>query len=183
MTLVDLIIEGRLVAEAGYVNNPADRGGPTNYGVTAVTLGRARKYPRPATAAQVRALSRTEAGDILRRMYVADPGFLALTDRPLLMTALVDASVNHGPGMATKLLQRAIGTADDGVYGPKTNGAVHAIPERRATLLYFGARLRFFGDITTHNLRDADKDGVPDNTEFINGWIIRTTRLMEQLLG
>ena len=42
-TDTDRIIDGLIVAEGGYVDHPADRGGPTKYGITRKTLAAWRK--------------------------------------------------------------------------------------------------------------------------------------------
>ena len=53
--------------EGGFVDHPADPGGATNLGVTRATLARWRRSP--VSTADVKALTRDEAGEIYRRFY------------------------------------------------------------------------------------------------------------------
>jgi hypothetical protein len=61
--------------EGGFVNNAADHGGPTNFGIAAATLGRTRGLGRAATVDEVRALSRSDAAAIYKKSYLSGPGF------------------------------------------------------------------------------------------------------------
>src|SRR5690606_13690489 len=70
MNAIDTILDEIIRREGGYVNHPADRGGPTNFGITAQTLGSWRKLGRPATAAEVQALKEPEARAIYRQQYI-----------------------------------------------------------------------------------------------------------------
>jgi lysozyme family protein len=67
---VDQLITGILLREGGYRDDPSDRGGPTNFGITAATLGEWRRLGRPATRDEVRALETPEARAIYRARYV-----------------------------------------------------------------------------------------------------------------
>ena len=51
MNAIEQILDDILRREGGYVNHPADRGGPTNFGITAQTLGNWRQLGRPTTTA------------------------------------------------------------------------------------------------------------------------------------
>lgn len=105
-----------LTFEGGFVNHPKDPGGATNLGITRATLSRARG--RPASVADVKALTRLEASGIYRRSYwdtVAGDRLPAGLD-----LAVFDIAVNSGPGRAARLLQRALHIAEDGVIGPQT---------------------------------------------------------------
>jgi ferredoxin-NADP reductase len=90
MNTIEQILDDILRREGGYVNHPADRGGPTNFGITAQTLGSWRKLGRPATAAEVQALTEPEARAIYRQQYITGPGFETIT-HPALLHLLVDA--------------------------------------------------------------------------------------------
>jgi len=108
MTPIDTILDEIIRREGGYVNHPSDRGGPTNFGITAQTLGAWRKLGRPATAAEVQALTETEARAIYRHQYITGPGLDVIT-HPGLLHLLVDAGVHSGPKQAVQWLQSALG--------------------------------------------------------------------------
>ncbi len=63
------VIDGILNIEGSYVNHPADRGGPTKWGITEKTA-RAHGYKR-----DMRDMSREEAYRILEQDYWIAPGF------------------------------------------------------------------------------------------------------------
>jgi len=123
MTPIDTILDEIIRREGGYVNHPSDRGGPTNFGITAQTLGAWRKLGRPATAAEVQALTETEARAIYRHQYITGPGFEVIT-HPALLHLLIDAGVHSGPKRAVQWLQAALGVTADGIIGPKTRAAL-----------------------------------------------------------
>ena len=104
MSTIDSILDDILRREGGYVNHPADRGGATNFGITAQTLGAWRKLGRAATAAEVQALTETEARAIYRQQYITGPGFETIA-HPALLHLLVDAGVHSGPKRAVQWLQ------------------------------------------------------------------------------
>lgn len=159
MTDTEIIAEV-IAREGGYVDHPNDNGHATKYGITAVTLGQWRKLGRPATRAEVRALTSAEAADIYRVRYVQNPGFDRIVFQPLRVQ-LIDFGVNSGPERAIRWLQRVCRvTPVDGVLGAKTADAVNALPGWLVNDALVGARL-FMVDATS----DA-----PDQKEFEEGW-------------
>ena len=64
MPSVDEMIDDILRREGGYVNHPADRGGPTNYGITQKTLS--RYIGRAALTSEVKNLSEDVAREHIR---------------------------------------------------------------------------------------------------------------------
>jgi len=108
MTTIDTILDEIIRREGGYVNHPADRGGPTKFGITAQTLGAWRKLGRAATAAEVQALTENEARAIYRQQYITGPGLDVIT-HPGLLHLLVDSGVHSGPKRAVQWLQSALG--------------------------------------------------------------------------
>lgn len=96
---IDVILDRVLMREKGYKHHPDDEGGPTNWGITAATLGQWRKLGRSATADEVRSLSRDEALQILRRRYVLDPG-LDMLHNSLVLDGAVDTAILFGVARA-----------------------------------------------------------------------------------
>ena len=115
--------------EGGYVNDPDDPGGATNYGVTIHTmrrLGLDLNRDGQVTAADVRALTRAQAIDIFIEHYFERPGINRLPAP--LQPSVFDMYVNAGSN-AVRILQRLvrdmrIECSVDGVIGPQTVGAV-----------------------------------------------------------
>jgi lysozyme family protein len=100
---VDELIEEVIEREGGYVNHPADRGGATNWGITE---GVARRH---GYVGEMRALPKSEAVAIYKRLYWLAPRFNAIAERaPALAAELFDTGINMGTGTATAFLQRAL---------------------------------------------------------------------------
>ncbi len=160
------IIEEILRREGGYSDRIQDRGGPTNFGITAATLGAWRKMGRPASRAEVRALQIDEARDIYRQQYISAPRLDRVADERL-RALLVDFGVHSGPVRAVKALQRAVDVPIDGVLGSVTLAALHA---RDAGVVYRDV-LRERGELMAAILQ-RDKAQLI----FAAGWL---RRLME----
>lgn len=129
MTVSQII--DRLIQREGaeYTNDPADRGGPTKYGITLSTLQ--RTFNPRATAEDVAALTEAQAREIYRLEYVDAPGFGAIMLlTPTVGAELVDSGVLHGPWRAIRWLQVALNALTmrkltiDGECGPRTVGAL-----------------------------------------------------------
>lgn len=103
--------------EGGYANDPADNGGPTNYGITQETYDdHLRREGAPLRP--VRDITLDEARQIYHRGYWQSIQGDALP--PALALAAFNAHVQSG-GAGRRCLQRAIGgLVVDGIIGPKT---------------------------------------------------------------
>jgi lysozyme family protein len=100
---VDELIDGLIEREGGYVDHPADKGGPTCFGITEA-VARAHNY-----RGAMRDLPREEAVAIYRRIYWQRPGFDQVAKRSVRVAAeLFDTGVNMGPAVAATFLQRAL---------------------------------------------------------------------------
>lgn len=97
------IIDRVLKAEGGYVDDPADRGGATNFGITQA-VARANGYDGP-----MREMPESLARDIYRKRYIVKPGFdrVALAHEGIARE-LIDTGVNMGPAVAGVFLQRLL---------------------------------------------------------------------------
>src|SRR3546814_20687388 len=100
---VAALIDEVIAREGGDSNQPADRGGPTHCGITqAVAL--ANGY-----GGDMRALPRTVAEAIYRRLYWERPGFAFVAElAPAVAEGLFDTAVNIVPDNAGGFLQRAL---------------------------------------------------------------------------
>lgn len=159
---IDDLISRVIQREGGFVNNPADAGGATKYGITKATLTGWRKSY--VSDSDVEAMTEEEARAIYRAVYFDRPGFGAITYPPLL-EFLFDFGVNSGPAAATKALQAALGVDADGVFGPISRAALGRCTNLQA-LFYrlkcerYELLLRFIG-------RD------PAQAQFAAGWANR----------
>lgn len=131
MPTIQSIADAILAREGGFVNDPADPGGATKFGVTIHTL---RRLGLDLTddgridVADVRVLSRAQARRIFIDHYFTEPriGWLPVA----LQASVFDMNVNAGL-WSIRLLQRLCSqmgfrTAEDGRIGPKTREQVAA---------------------------------------------------------
>ncbi|MGR3271652.1 peptidoglycan-binding protein [Thalassococcus profundi] len=122
------IAEEIVAREGGYVNDPDDPGGATNFGVTLGTmqrLGLDITGDGRVTEADVRRLSRAQAVQIFTTHYFLRPRIAELP--PALHATVFDMYVNAGAN-AVKILQRLLmdmrqEVAVDGIIGPQTIAA------------------------------------------------------------
>lgn len=174
---IDDIIEGVVAREGGYVNDPHDTGGETNFGITIATA-RAAGYAGP-----MRSLPRDLAKAIYRRRYVEAPGFDRVAAIDATVAAeLVDTGVNMGPTVATRFLQRSLNVlnrggrdfadvAADGAIGPASLAAFKSFITRRGR--EGAARL-----IRLLNALQGERyvslcEGRVQNETFMYGWLER----------
>lgn len=171
---VDEVLAHVLANEGGYVNDPRDAGGETNWGITKA-VARANGF-----AGSMGDLTKAQALEIYRGQYVIKPGFgLVLNVSPAVAAELVDTGVNMGPAVAGRFLQRALnlltdhGLAVDGVVGGGTVGALKSFLAKRGKegerrLL---ALLNAFQGVRYAELAE----GRLQNRAFIYGWLGRVT--------
>ncbi len=124
--------------EGGYVNNPADPGMETKFGISK------RQYPH----LDIKNLTLADA----RSIYLRDFWARAQCDKlhPDLAFDVFDAAVNSGVGQAIRWLQRAVGVADDGVVGPLTLAQINREQDVSAIQARMtGQRLDFMTRLST----------------------------------
>lgn len=146
-----------LANEGGYVNDPSDRGGETNFGISK------RSYP----AEDIARLTRERAVEIYRRDFWQRM-WDGITDQRVA-TKLLDLSVNMGAPRAVTLLQRAIldigGTVlADGAFGPKTLAQVNQAPSEKLLFAFGNRAARYYFALC---------EGRPQNRGFLFGWLRR----------
>ncbi|MDP5307198.1 holin-associated N-acetylmuramidase [Paracoccus spongiarum] len=165
--------------EGGYVNDPDDPGGATNFGVTIGTmrtLGLDLTRDGRVDAADVKALTRAQAEQIFVEHYFRRP---RLSELPQPVQASVfDMYVNAGTN-AVKILQKLVSrmgfaAAADGVIGPRTiaavAGAAEAAPAHLADA-YGIARRNYYYALADQ--RPASRKYARSKSGGKGGWITR----------
>ncbi len=160
--------------EAGWVDNPADRGGETIFGVS-------RKnnpaWPGWAQVDEMRdrpdfpGCANSDAGlkALAVRLYREAYWNPIHGDEFPFKFALValDLSVNSGPKTAVKMMQVSLGVVADGVIGQKTIKAAHEGGDR-VVKRFLKNRLKFYHDIPKNK---------PDQEQWIDNWFGRIVEL------
>jgi lysozyme family protein len=170
-TLIDAVID----REGGYSDHPADRGGPTNWGVTQA-VARSEGYAGP-----MKALPRATAETIYRRLYWDRPGYGFVAEIcPAVAAELFDTAVNMGPTTATSFLQRALNALNRNQKDYPDLTLDRAIGARTLAALAAFLRLRDPGGATVllkamEALQGeryiALAEGRPANEAFLYGWL------------
>ena len=149
-----LAVSGVLRAEGGYVDDPADPGGETKFGISKAA------YP----ALDIAALTEDDARAVYRRDYW---DACRCDSLPAPLDWLVfDAAVNQGVQAAGKMLQAAVGVRADGQIGPVTLAAA-----RQADV---EAPARF---MTLRTMRYASSPGW---IRYGAGWVKRLFMTMQE---
>ena len=155
LTTFDEIIGLTLEHEGGYVHDPKDLGGETNFGIAK------RFYPD----VDIKNLTKESAKEIYRTDYWNKNKVDDLPDD--LKHIFFDMCVNQGRGTAVKILQRAINgkggdISVDGGFGPGTKAALAKhTPELERVRCY---RLKHYYDLVNKK---------PEQERFIFGWYKR----------
>ena len=159
----DELIDGILEREGGFVNDPVDHGGVTNFGITAAAWGQYKQLNRPGTAAEMKAITREDAIEFYRQKYIVNSAFKAVAFEPL-RAQLIDFAVNSGETRATRWLQRTIGLQATGTLDPATLSALNALPPSLVNNALVAARVAMYQSIV---------QSEPTQIKFLHGWINR----------
>ena len=153
LTTFNDIIEVVLHHEGGYVNDPKDPGGETNFGIAK------RSHPD----VDIKNLTKDEAKEIYKEQYWDKNKVESLPED--LRHIYFDMCVNQGKSRGVKILQRAANAkgADlvvDGGLGPKTIAALDGVELDRVRAY----RIKYYADLVTRK---------PDLEKFYFGWFRR----------
>jgi len=131
--------------EGGWSSHPCDPGGSTMKGITLATF--TNFLGRPATEEELRNISDAQIYAIYNR------NFWNRVDGDRLPTGLdlcvFDMAVNGGVSRAVRMLQEIVGSAADGVLGPRTLAAVAEQDVLSLIRQYSEERRRFYKSLKT----------------------------------
>lgn len=131
MSAFTLAIDRLLGNEGGYVNDPNDPGGESNWGISK------RSYP----SIDIADLDRDQAIAIYKRDFWDKIDGDSLP--PGVGFQALDFAVNSGIETGLRALQRAAGVADDGNIGPVTLAALTAANPSDLVMRLLAERLYF----------------------------------------
>jgi lysozyme family protein len=150
--------------EGGYVNDPHDSGGETNFGITRRYL---QSVGRPCD--DMKSYTQDQAKEEYRRWW--DTYQYDLIEDNTLATSVFTAAVNIGQTQAIKLLQRCCNAMlikpllqVDGVFGLQTEGAVNTCADiNRLLYLFRNSRADFYRSLVDKNPKQYKR--------FLAGWL------------
>jgi lysozyme family protein len=141
-----------LANEGGYVNDPRDAGGETNFGISK------RSYPN----VDIKNLTRAGAIAIYQRDFW-NPLYASITNQ-FVANTLFDSGVLFGVHADVRVLQGVLMVVTDGLFGPKSLAATNA-HEPVALLMHFkNALFAYAVSIVNRN---------PGDSVFLAGWTNR----------
>ncbi len=150
----DEIIEIVLEHEGGYVNDPDDSGGETNFGIAK------RSHPD----VDIKNLTKEGAKEIYKSVYWDKNKVEKVPEQ--LRHIYFDMCVNMGRKRAGRIVQRAANNKGhnlvvDGVLGPVTLGKINNVELERVRAF----RIKYYADLVTRK---------PNQEKFYFGWFRRS---------
>lgn len=133
MSTFELAIVTILQHEGGFINNPNDKGGATNFGISQRYLS--HLLNREVTTEEIKTLSKEKAMQIYKKHWWDQYSYGAIMSQAIA-TKVFDLAINIGPYYAHRLLQHACWKTqgrklpeliDDGIIGPITINVVNNI--------------------------------------------------------
>lgn len=171
------ILGGLYAREGGYVNDPADRGGETNYGVTK-QVARAAGYNGPMREFLKHCVKPEDvcADEIYFERYIEGPGFVPmLIADPAVADELVDTAANMGPVWPSRWLQQSLSemgepVTADGKVGSRTVTAYIHLQQR------MGAKSACVSILTRLDAKQEARYRQiaarnPSQRKYLKGWI------------
>lgn len=172
---IESMIDATIGREGRYSDHPADRGGPTMYGITQAV---ARRH---GYKGHMRDLPRATAVAIYRREYLVDPGFGEVAAiSPAIGEELFDTGVNMGPSVPALWFQQCLNAlnnsgklyadiAEDGRIGPGTLAAFRAYRKARGAEAD-SVMLKALNGLQAARYVDLARRRVA-NEAFLYGWL------------
>lgn len=159
--------------EGGWVNNPVDPGGETNWGISMLMVRREGMTPAELGIPNfdpgcMKLMTVDTAKQIYKKFFWDKPGYDRIID-DVVATKIFDCAVNCGPGRSAKMAQLAANRCGqslitDGKLGPKSIAGINAC-EPKAFLAAMALEMKaYYDSIVLKN---------PKLVVFIRNWTKR----------
>lgn len=151
--------------EGGFVNDPLDRGGATNYGITQAVYEAFVK--RKVSVDEIKNMPMGNVSAIYKKEYWDKIGGDKIKYYPVAF-ALFDQAINRGPGTVANQVQKVLGLPQDGKIGPTTLAKLNAIPDKDFLNQFL---------IMSESSYKAIVDKNPTQAKFLKGWLNRVSSI------
>lgn len=166
MAKIDILAPFILSFEGGFVNDPLDRGGATNKGVTIATwrsVGYDKDGDGDIDVDDLKLISEKDAVDRVMKPHYWNRWKADRIASQSLANILVDWVWASGAN-GIKIPQRLLGVAADGIVGEKTLAALNSVPPHRFFDKVKSSRIEFIENFISKN---------PPQARFRKGWMRR----------
>ena len=187
MSSFDLAIPVILKHEGGWVDDPNDLGGETNFGISTLIIQRMQRDDKLSDEAMEKLLgikpgtlfkqnylktengfTKDSAAKIYRKYFWDQPGYGNIVDQNMA-TKVMDVAVNCGEPRAERMLQLAANSLGaklqvDGNMGPKTLAVVNSLDPKKLVVAMKDEQVKYYNAIVAAR---------PLNQKFLAGWLKR----------
>jgi lysozyme family protein len=165
--------------EKGYVDNPNDAGGATNFGLSLRFLKKLADADKDGFVDgdidkdgdvdidDVKHLTLEDDRRILKSYFWDMLPMAPFEGQIKVQWKLFDIAVNCSPAQSIKILQRAVGVEADGLVGVKTLTAAKTMPEDTLLQKLSYHQLRYYNQCVWNR---------PANLAFLKGWTERADK-------
>lgn len=170
MATLDKYLPKLLALEGGFVNDPLDRGGATNMGITLSTwkkVGYDKDGDGDIDCNDIRKLSLDDLHRVLRYEYWNCWRADEIRDQSVA-EMLVDWLWSSGR-WGIVIPQRLLRVPEDGIVGPRTIWSLNQEDPGRFLMRIYNARLAFLRDLIRRD---------PAQKRFEKGWVRRVNTLL-----
>jgi len=180
----NVCIRATLEIERGFVNDPNDAGGATNYGLSfrfLKKLGDADKngfvdgdidQDGDVDIEDVKALTLEDVDRILKTYFWDELPMAVFENRIKIQWKLFDIAVHCSPLQSIRILQKAVKQSPDGLVGIKTLTAANGMEEDTLLLKISFEQLKYYNYCVINR---------PQNLKFLKNWTWRADKQLETL--